>query len=139
MRRLAVAVLATCVCVACGLPARTREAAQRTAAAIDAENSDIARKEAAYRTFAASDAYARYRIYAERERWPGQFEYARAKTAAAKTTYDRYVAPLLQKNDSRDDYAVDLQTSRINRLIACSVGLLISRLSTMPSLNRSAV
>jgi len=111
------AVLAACVSVACGLPARTRDAAQRTAAAIDAENSDIARKEAAYRTFAASDAYARYRIYAERERWPGQFEYARAKTAAAKTTYDRYVAPLLQKNDSRDDYAVDLQTSRINRLI----------------------
>ena len=111
-------MLAVFVCVACGLSARTREEAVRTGAAIDAENADIARKEAAYRAFAASSAYAPYRIYAERERWSGQFDYARAKTAAAKTTYDRYVAPLLQRNDSRDDYAVDNQTSRINRLIS---------------------
>jgi hypothetical protein len=96
-------VLVACVCVACGLPARTREEATRTAAAIDAETGDITRKEAAYRTFAASNAYAPYRVYAERERWSGQFDYARAKTAAAKTTYERYVAPLLQRNDSRDD------------------------------------
>ena len=118
VRRLTAAVLVACVCVACGLPARTREEAKRTAAAIDAETGDIARKEAAYRTFAASNAYAPYRVYAERERWSGQFDYARAKTAAAKTTYERYVAPLLERNDSRDDYAVDIQTSRINRLIS---------------------
>jgi len=111
-------MVAVCVCAACGLSTRTREEAQRTAAAIDAENGDIARKEAAYRAFAASSAYAPYRIYAERERWSGQFDYARAKNTSAKTTYDRYVAPLLQRNDSRDDYAVDNQTSRINRLIS---------------------
>ncbi|HET9833396.1 MAG TPA: hypothetical protein VFP91_16855 [Vicinamibacterales bacterium] len=117
MRRLTVAVLVACACGACGLPARTREEAARTAAAIAAENADIARKEASYRLFVASSGYAPYRVYAERERWSGQFEYARAKTAAAKTTYDQYVTPLLQKNDSRDDFAVDQQTSRINRLI----------------------
>ena len=117
MRRLTWAVLA-CVCVACGLPARTREEAERTAAAIDAENADIAQKEAAYRTFVASSAYAPYRIYAEREKWAGQFDYARAKAAAAKTTYEQYVTPLLKKNDSRDDYPVEIQTSRINRLIS---------------------
>ena len=117
MTRLTLIALAACVCVACGLPARTRQDAERTAAAIDAQNSDIGRKEAAYRAFVASSAYAPYRIYAERERWSGQFDYARAKTAAAKTTYERYVAPLLQKNDSRDDYAVDTQISRITRLI----------------------
>ena len=118
MKRLTVAVLVACMCAACGLPARTREEAERTAAALDAENADIARKEAAYRTFVASSAYAPYRIYAERERWAGQFDYARAKAAAAKTTYEQYVAPLLTKNDSRDDYPVELQTSRINRLIS---------------------
>jgi hypothetical protein len=118
VRRLIAAVLVACVCVACGLPGRTREEATRTAAAIDAETGDITRKEAAYRTFAASNAYAPYRVYAERERWSGQFDYARAKTAAAKTTYERYVAPLLARNDSRDEYAVDVQTSRINRLIS---------------------
>ena len=117
MKRLIVAALAACLSVACGLPARTREDAQRTSAAIDAENGDIARKEAAYRAFAASSAYTTYRVYAEREKWVGQFDYARAKTAAAKTTYDRYVAPLLQRNDSRDDYEVEIQISRINRLI----------------------
>jgi len=106
------------MCVACGLPARTREEAQRTVAAIDAENADIAQKEAAYRTFVASSAYAPYRIYAEREKWAGQFDYARAKAAAAKTTYEQYVTPLLKKNDSRDDYPVEIQTSRINRLIS---------------------
>ena len=42
-------------------------------------------------------AYATYRMYAEREKWAAQFDYARAKTAMAKTTYDRYVAPLLQR------------------------------------------
>jgi len=117
VRRLTWAVLA-CVCAACGLPARTREEAERTAAAIEAENADIAQKEAAYRTFVASSAYAPYRIYAEREKWAGQFDYARAKAAAAKTTYEQYVTPLLKKNDSRDDYPVEIQTSRINRLIS---------------------
>jgi hypothetical protein len=117
VRRLAVAVLVACASAACGLPARTREEAQQTSAAIDAENADIARKEAAYRTFVASSAYAPYRLYAERERWSGQFDYARAKTAEAKTMYDRDVAPLVQKNDSRDEYPVDVRTSRINRVI----------------------
>ena len=113
---VAAAALAACMCVACGLPQRTREQAERTAAAVDRENADIARKEAEYRAFVASSDYARYRLYAERERWAAQFEYARAKTAAAKTTYERYVAPLLQRNDPRDDYAVDTQTSRVARL-----------------------
>jgi hypothetical protein len=118
VRRLAVAVLATCACVACGLPARTREEAERTRAAIDAENAEIAQKEAAYRTFAASSAYNAYRIYADRERWAGQFDYARAKTAAARTTYEQYVTPLLKKDDPHDDYPVEVQTERINRLIS---------------------
>ena len=117
MKHLTVAVMVACVCAACGLPARTREEAKQAAIAIAAENADIAKKEGAYRLFVASSGYATYRIYAERERWSGQFDYARAKTAAAKASYDQYVAPLLQKNDSRDDYAVDVQTSRINRLI----------------------
>jgi hypothetical protein len=118
VKRLAVAVLATCACVACGIPANTREEAERTRAAVDAENADIAQKEAAYRTFAASSAYAPYRIYAERERWAGQFDYARAKAAAAKTTYEQYVTPLLKKDDPHDDYPVEVQTERINRLIS---------------------
>ena len=111
------AAVAASLCIACGLPSRTRAEAERTSAAIDAENGDIARKEAAYRTFVASSAYAPYRIYAERERWSGQFDYARAKTAEAKTTYERDVAPLLRKDDSRDENAVNVRTSRINRLI----------------------
>jgi hypothetical protein len=114
----AAAALAAFTCVACGLPAKTRADAEQAAAAIDAENADIARKDAAYRTFVASSAYAPYRIYAERERWAGQFDYARAKAAAAKTTYEQYVTPLLKKDDSRDDYPVEIQTSRINRLIS---------------------
>ncbi len=116
MRRLTLAALAACVCVACGLPSNTRADAERTSAAIDAENADIARKETAYRTFAASSAYAPYRIYAEREAWARQFDYARAKTAAAKTTYERYVAPLLQRDDRRDEQAVATQISSIARL-----------------------
>jgi hypothetical protein len=118
VRRLAVAVLVACAGVACGIPARTREEAERTRAAVDAENADIAQKESAYRTFAASRAYAPYRIYAERERWAGQFDYARAKAAAAKMTYEQYVTPLLKKDDPRDDYPVEVQTERINRLIS---------------------
>jgi hypothetical protein len=118
VKRLAVAVLVACVSVACGLSARTREDAERASAAINAENADIAQKEAAYRTFAASSAYTPYRLYAERERWAGQFDYARAKAAAAKTTYEQNVAPLLKKDDSRDDYPIEIQTSRINRLIS---------------------
>src|SRR5205823_759359 len=93
MRRLTVAALAACACIACGLPSRTRAEAEQTSTAIDAENRDIAQKEAAYRAFLASGAYASYRIYAEREAWAKNFDYARAKTAAAKATYERYVAP----------------------------------------------
>jgi len=117
MRRLAVAVFALCVCAGCGLPRNVRADAERASALIDAENSDIARKEGAYRTFAASSAYAPYRVYAEREAWPAQFDNARVKTAAARTTYQRYVLPLLQKNDRQDEQAVAAQVSSIDRLI----------------------
>ena len=102
MRRLAAAALAACACAGCGLPRDIRAEAERGAARIDTENADIARKEAAYRTFAASSAYASYRVYAEREAWAGQFDNARVKTAAARTTFQRYVAPLLEKDDRQD-------------------------------------
>ena len=98
------AAVAASLCIACGLPSRTRAEAERTSAAIDAENGDIARKEAAYRTFVASSAYAPYRIYAERERWSGQFDYARAKTAEAKTTYEREVAPVAGRVERRGGF-----------------------------------
>jgi hypothetical protein len=117
VRRLTLAAITACVCVACGLPSRTRAEAERTSAAIVTQNADIARKETAYRTFVASSAYTPYRIYAEREAWARQFDYARAKTAAAKATYERYVAPLLQRNDRRDEQAVAIQISGIARLI----------------------
>lgn len=117
MRRLAVAALALCGCAACGLPRNIRAEAERTSALIDAENSEIVRKEAAYRTFAASSAFAPYRVYAEREAWVAQFDHARVKTAAARTTYQRDVAPLLQRNDRQDEQAVAVQISRIARLI----------------------
>ena len=117
MTRLAIAALAVCVCVGCGLSRNIRAEAERTSALIDAENSDIARKEAAYRTFVASSAYASYRVYAEREAWLGQFDHARVKTAAARTTYQRSVEPLLRRNDRQDEPAIGTQVSRIARLI----------------------
>jgi len=64
VRRLILAALAACACIACGLPSNTRADAERTSAAIDTENAEIARKETAYRMFVASSAYAPYRIYA---------------------------------------------------------------------------
>jgi len=118
VRHLTLAALAACLCVACGLPSPTREEAEQASASINAANAEIARKEAAYRAFVGSSGYGAYRVYAEREKWAGQFDYARAKTAAARTTYDRYLAPLLQRNDARDDYAVSTQTSRVNRLVS---------------------
>jgi hypothetical protein len=117
MTRLAIATLAVCVCVGCGLSRNIRAEAERTSALIDTENSDIARKEAAYRAFVASSAYASYRLYGEREAWMGQFDHARVKTAAARTTYQRYVAPLLQRNDRQDEQAIATQVSRMARLI----------------------
>ena len=47
MRRVAMAVLAVCLCAACGLSSNIRTEAERTSALIDTENSNIARKEAA--------------------------------------------------------------------------------------------
>jgi hypothetical protein len=117
MTRLAIAAVAVCVCAGCGLSRNIRAEAERTSALIDAENSDIARKEAAYRTLVASSAYAAYRVYAEREAWMGQFDHARVKTVAARTTYQRYVEPLLQRNDRQDEAAIVTQVSRMARLI----------------------
>jgi hypothetical protein len=114
---LALVLVVAGLSAACGLSSEVRAEADRTSAHIDDENADIARKEAAYRTFAASGAYATYRVYAERETWLAQFGHARVKTAAARSTYQRYVTPLLKRNDQRDEQAVAVQLSGIARLI----------------------
>jgi hypothetical protein len=115
---LAAVALAVCVCAACGLSSNVRAEAARTSALIDTQNADIARKEATYRTFVASSAYVPYRLYAERAAWAAQFDHARVKTAAARNTYQRYVTPLLQRNDRRDEPAIAVQTASIARLIS---------------------
>ena len=104
-------------CSACGLSSAIRTEATHASRRIDAENDDIGRKEAAYRAFAGSDAYRPYRVYGDREAWVKQFDYARVKTAAARTVYQRDVAPLLQRNNEKDEQAVAVQIAQISRLI----------------------
>ena len=104
-------------CSACGLSSAIRTEATNASRRIDAEIDDIGRKEAAYRAFAGSDAYRPYRVYGDREAWVKQFDYARVKTAAARTVYQRDVAPLLQRNNEKDEQAVAVQIAQISRLI----------------------
>jgi hypothetical protein len=119
MKRCRIAALAAVVaCSACGLSSETRSEARRVSSLIDIENGDIARKEAAYRAFAGSSAFARYRIYADREAWAKQFDYARVKTSAARDAYQRFVAPLVQRNNSQDERAASIQIAQIARLVS---------------------
>ena len=118
--RLRALLVAACfvACSACGLSSTIRAEATNASRRIDAENDEIARKEAAYGVFGGSEAYRRYRIYADREAWAKQFDYARVKTSAARTVYQRDVAPLLQRNDDRDEEAVAIQVAQIARLVS---------------------
>lgn len=117
VRRCAAVALAVCFSAACGLSSQGRADAERASTLIDAENGYITRKKAAYQTFTASPAYAQYGTYADREAWAKQFDHARVKTAAARATYQRYVAPLLQRNDKEDEQALAVQVGRIARLV----------------------
>jgi hypothetical protein len=118
MTRSALVVLAVAACSACGLSRAIRTEADRVSTLIDTGNGSIARKEAGYRAFVASGAYGRYRIYADREAWATQFDHARVKTGAARDTYQRYVVPLLQRNNDRDEHAVAIQIAQIARLLS---------------------
>jgi hypothetical protein len=118
VRRGGLAVLAVIACSACGLSPAIRTEAERVSTLIDTENGSIARKEAGYRAFAASSANLRYRIYADREAWAKQFDHARVKTGAARATYQRYVVPLLRRNNDQDEHAVAIQIAQIARLVS---------------------
>lgn len=110
---LLVAVLAT----GCGLGRDVRQSAEAASTRIAAQQSDVAEKERQYRAFVASPDYADYRVYAEREDWAKQFESARAKTNAAKASFDREVAPLLTQNRRRDAQRLQVQVLAIDMLL----------------------
>lgn len=100
-----------------GIPKELHQAAEGVPAKIKATRLQIEEKQKSYSTFVASAGYSEFKLYAEREKWEGEFGNAKAKLGEAESVLERNIRPLLEKNESEKEGAVQTQLSRVNKML----------------------